>query len=82
MGRDAQPLAVGKTGGLKHHPFKALWVAQGGDVQAALPVQVVVQLLQMNVHFRKLHAGIGGYLFRVILTKKVLTDYFLSVSAS
>ena len=45
---------------LEHQPFKALRVAQPRQMQAALPVQMLVQLVKMLVHFRELHPGIRG----------------------
>jgi len=43
---------------IKHHPFKAMGVAQGGDVDAALPVEQIIQLGDMGLHLRKLHTRI------------------------
>ena len=56
-------LTVGNTGCLllgffKHEVFKALGMAKDGDGQPALALQVLFQLLQMSVHFRKFHTCI------------------------
>ena len=64
IGRNTQPCPVLQTLGLllrfvEHEVFKALGVAQGGDMQAPLPVQVVIQLGKMGIHLRELHAGIS-----------------------
>ena len=44
----------------KWKKFKALGMTQGGDVDAALPVEQAVQLLHMLIHLRELHTSVGG----------------------
>ena len=63
VGRDAQFCTVFQTAGLllgfiEHQVFKALGMPQRSDMDAALPVKMLVQLGKMRIHFGKLHAGV------------------------
>ena len=43
---------------IKHHPFKAMGVSQGDDMDAAFPIEKIVQFGDMGLHLRKFHARI------------------------
>ena len=63
LARDAQQLAVCNAGRLllrlvEHHVLKALGAFQARYVYPAFAVKVLVNLLEMLVHLRKLHARI------------------------
>ena len=45
-------------GNIKHQPLKAVGMPQGGNVDAAFPVEMFVQLGDMGLHLRKFHGGI------------------------
>ena len=63
IGRYAQPGAAFQTARLllrflEHHPLKAVRVAQSGDVDAALLKKKIIQLGDMGLHLRELHASV------------------------
>ena len=46
-------------GNVIHQPFKAMGVPQSGDMDAALPVEKIIQPCDMGLHLRKFHGRIG-----------------------
>ena len=45
-------------GNIKHQPLKTMGMPQGGDMDAALPVEKIIQLGNMGLHLRKFHGRI------------------------
>ena len=46
-------------GGVEHQPLETVGMAQGGDVDASLPEQKIVQLGNVGLHLGELHACVG-----------------------
>ena len=45
-------------GNIEHEPFKTVGMPQGGNVQSSLPKKKIIQLGDMGLHLRELHASV------------------------